>query len=178
MPKTERFITKFAKVYTPIVVALGFVIALVVPTIFKLDYATWIYRGMIFLVVSCPCAIAISVPLSYFSGIGKASKCGILIKGSNFLDAIKDIKYIAFDKTGTLTKGSFEVEKIKIYDRDFSEEEILEYAAFGESFSNHPIALAILDRYGIAIFLLHPDTVNEYVSSKYFRNSIERTKSL
>lgn len=146
--KTETFVSKASRIYTPIVCLLAILVAIIAPLVLKITYTESIYRALIFLVVSCPCAIAISVPLSYFSGIGKASKCGILIKGSNFLDAIKDIKYIAFDKTGTLTKGSFEVEKIKIYDRDYSEEEILEFAALGESFSNHPLAVAVLKKYG------------------------------
>ena len=146
--KTETFVSKAARIYTPAVFILAILVALITPIIFKITQTDAIYRALIFLVVSCPCAIAISVPLSYFSGIGKASKNGILVKGSNFLDAIKDIKYIAFDKTGTLTKGSFEVEKIKIYDTDYSEEEILEFAAIGESFSNHPLAVAVLKKYG------------------------------
>ena len=146
--KTETFVSKTAKIYTPAVFILAILVALITPIIFKITQTDAIYRALIFLVVSCPCAIAISVPLSYFSGIGKASKSGILVKGSNFLDALKDIKYIAFDKTGTLTKGSFEVEKIKIYDTDYSEDEILEFAAIGESFSNHPLAVAILKKYG------------------------------
>lgn len=146
--KTETFVSKAARIYTPAVFILAILVATITPIIFKITQTDAIYRALIFLVVSCPCAIAISVPLSYFSGIGKASKNGILVKGSNFLDAIKDIKYIAFDKTGTLTKGCFEVEKIKIYDTDYSEEEILEFAAIGESFSNHPLAVAVLKKYG------------------------------
>ena len=149
--KTETFVNRASRIYTPVVLILAILVAVLLPTALDVTYTESVYRALIFLVVSCPCAIVISVPLSYFSGIGKASKKGILIKGSNYLDAVRDIKYIAFDKTGTLTKGKFEVEKIKIYDRDFSEEEILEYAAFGESFSNHPIALAILDRYNKSI---------------------------
>ena len=146
--KTETFVNKASKIYTPIIVILAVLVVIFTPILFKITYIEAIYRALIFLVVSCPCAIVISVPLSYFSGIGKASKNGILIKGSNFLDAIKNIKYIAFDKTGTLTKGCFEVEKIKIYDTDYSEEEILEFAAIGESLSNHPLALAVLKKYG------------------------------
>ncbi len=146
--KTETFVNKASKIYTPIVLILAILVVILTPLFLNISYIDAIYRALIFLVVSCPCAIVISVPLSYFSGIGKASKNGILIKGSNFLDAIKDIKYIAFDKTGTLTKGSFEVEKVKIYDTDYSEEEILEFAAIGESFSNHPLAVAVLRKYG------------------------------
>lgn len=145
--KTETFVTRASKVYTPLVLLLAIAVATLLPTVLDVTYSESIYRALIFLVVSCPCAIVISVPLSYFSGIGKASKKGILIKGSNYLDAVKDIKHIIFDKTGTLTKGKFEVVKIKVYDKDFSEDEVLEYAAFGECLSNHPIGLAILKKY-------------------------------
>ena len=146
--KTETFVNKASKIYTPIVIGLAIFVAIVLPIIFNITYVESIYRALIFLVVSCPCAIVISVPLSYFSGIGKASKFGILIKGSNFLDALKNIKYIAFDKTGTLTKGKFEVEQIKVYNKNYSEDDILEYAANAECFSNHPLAIAILEKYG------------------------------
>ena len=146
--KTETFVNKASRIYTPIILILAILVVVLMPGILGISYKDAIYRALIFLVVSCPCAIVISVPLSYFSGIGKASKKGILIKGSNYLDAIKDIKYIAFDKTGTLTKGKFEVEKIKVYDTDYSESEVLEFAAIGESFSNHPLAVAVLNKYG------------------------------
>ena len=108
-------------------------------------YYDSIYKALIFLVISCPCSIAISVPLSYFSGIGKASKKGILIKGSDYLDGIKDIGQILFDKTGTITTGKFKVSKIKTYNGKYSENEILNYFAMGESFSNHPLAKSILE---------------------------------
>jgi len=140
--KTERFITKFAKIYTPIVVALGFIIALVVPTIFKLDYATWIYRGMIFLVVSCPCALVLSVPLGYFAGIGAGSKKGILIKGSNYLEALEKVDTIVCDKTGTLTKGNFKVVEVSAFD-----DTMMDQVAIAEAHSHHPIAISILDFY-------------------------------
>lgn len=146
--KTETFVNKASRIYTPIVIGLAIFVAVVLPIILNITYLESIYRALIFLVVSCPCAIVISVPLSYFSGIGKASNLGILIKGSNYLDALKDIKYIAFDKTGTLTKGKFEVEKIKVYNKNYSEGDVLEYAANAESFSNHPLAFAILEKYG------------------------------
>lgn len=146
--KKETFVNKASRIYTPVVLTLAVIVGILLPIFTKITYSESIYRALIFLVVSCPCAIVISVPLSYFSGIGKASKEGILIKGSNYLDAIKDIKYIAFDKTGTLTKGKFEVEKIKVYDEKYTEDQILEYAAFAECFSNHPLAVAILEKYG------------------------------
>ncbi len=146
--KTETFVNKASRIYTPIVVLFALAVAIILPLVSGVKYTESIYRALIFLVVSCPCAIVISVPLSYFTGIGKASKDGILIKGSNYLDSLKDIKEIVFDKTGTLTKGEFGVEKIKLYTNKYSEEQILEYAAIGESFSNHPIAVAILKEYG------------------------------
>lgn len=145
--KTETFVNKASKIYTPIVLILAALVAIGLPYIMDLTYSESIYRALIFLVVSCPCAIVISVPLSYFSGIGKASRKGILIKGSNYLDALRNVKIVAFDKTGTLTKGKFEIVKIKVYDKDYSEDEVLEFAAFGESYSNHPIANAIVEKY-------------------------------
>ena len=145
--KTETFVSKAAKIYSPIILILAILIAIFTPIIFNISQNDAIYRALIFLVVSCPCAIAISVPLSYFSGIGKSSKSGILVKGSNYLDAIRNIKYIVMDKTGTLTKGKFEVEKINVYDDKYSKEDILEFAALGESFSNHPLSVAILNKY-------------------------------
>ena len=146
--KTETFVNKASRIYTPIVICLAILVVILLPLLFNITLVESIYRGLIFLVVSCPCAIVISVPLSYFSGIGKASKKGLLVKGSNYLDAIRNVKYIAFDKTGTLTKGKFEVNKINSYDESYSESDILEYAAKGEAFSNHPLAVAILEKYG------------------------------
>ena len=119
--KTETFVNKASKIYTPIVLILAVLVAVFLPLINKgVTYSESIYRALIFLVISCPCAIAISVPLSYFSGIGKSSKSGILIKGSDYLDALKNIKEIAFDKTGTLTKGKFEIRKIDVYDKNYT----------------------------------------------------------
>lgn len=149
--QTETFVNKASRIYTPIVVGLAILVAIFLPLLSGITYSESIYRALIFLVISCPCAIVISVPLSYFSGIGKASKKGILVKGSNFLDGLKDINCIAFDKTGTLTKGEFGVEKIKSYSMEYTENQILEYAAYGESYSNHPIAVAILKKYGKTI---------------------------
>ncbi len=142
--KAETFVNKAAKIYTPIVIGLAICVALFLPWITQIEYSQSIYRALIFLVVSCPCAIAISVPLSYFSGIGKASKLGILIKGSDYLDALKDVKQIVFDKTGTLTKGEFAIKKVKRYSEQYTEKQILELAVLGESFSNHPIAKSVI----------------------------------
>ncbi len=142
--KTETFVNKASKIYTPLVILVAIFVAISLPFLGGISYTESIYRALIFLVVSCPCAIAISVPLSYFSGIGKASKRGILIKGSDYLDSLKDIQEIVFDKTGTLTKGKFEVTKIKVYDEKFTQDQVLELAQLGESFSNHPIAKSIL----------------------------------
>ncbi len=142
--KTEKVITRFARIYTPVVVILGLIIALVVPTVFHLDYSTWIYRGMIFLVVSCPCALVLSVPLGYFAGIGAGSKNGILIKGSNYLEALDKVDTIVCDKTGTLTKGKFEVMQVNT---TTDEKQFMEYVAYAESNSHHPIAQSILKTY-------------------------------
>ncbi len=143
--KTEKFITKFAKYYTPTVCLFALALALVPTLVFKQELMTWVYRALIFLVISCPCALVISVPLGFFGGIGGASKKGILIKGSNYLEALSKAKYAMFDKTGTITKGVFEIQKINPV--DISEEELIRVAAHGEKFSNHPIALSIKKRY-------------------------------
>ncbi len=144
--KTETFVNKASSIYTPIVIGLAAVLAIFLPLFTEIPYTGnngSIYRALIFLVISCPCSIAISVPLSYFSGIGKSSKEGILIKGSDYIDVIKDIKEIVFDKTGTLTKGEFEITKIDTFE-NYSEQEVLKYAAMGEKYSNHPIAKSIM----------------------------------
>lgn len=147
--KTENFVSKSAKIYTPIVIILATLVAIFMPMIVKsVTYSQSIYKALIFLVIACPCSIAISVPLSYFSGIGKSSKEGVLVKGSDYLDALKDVNKIVFDKTGTITTGNFEVVKIKSLDEKINEEELLEYFAIGESFSNHPIANSIVEKYG------------------------------
>ena len=146
--KTETFVSKAAKIYTPVVMGLALLVAIFMPLIVSgVTYKESIYKALIFLVISCPCSIAISVPLSYFSGIGKASKRGILVKGSDYLDGIKDIKEIIFDKTGTITTGKFAVAEINSFDEKYSEQDILEYFAKGEKYSNHPIAKSILDKY-------------------------------
>ena len=146
--KTETFVSKAAKIYTPVVMGLAILVAIFMPLIVSsVTYKESIYKALIFLVISCPCSIAISVPLSYFSGIGKASKRGILVKGSDYLDGIKDIKEIIFDKTGTITTGKFAVTEINSFDEKYSEQDILEYFAKGEKYSNHPIAKSILNKY-------------------------------
>lgn len=150
--KTETFVNKAAKIYTPIVLGIAALVAIFLPLISNVPYGTEngsIYRALIFLVISCPCAIAISVPLCYFSGIGKSSKEGILIKGSDYLDGIKDIKEVVFDKTGTLTKGEFVIDKVELCTNNFSKDEVLEFAVLGESFSNHPIAKSIVGHFNI-----------------------------
>lgn len=146
--KTETFVSKAAKIYTPVIIGLALLVAIFMPLVVaNVTYQESIYKALIFLVISCPCSIAISVPLSYFSGIGKASKKGILIKGSDYLDGIKDIKEIIFDKTGTITTGNFKVSEIHSLDEKYSEDEILEYFVRGEKLSNHPIAKSILNKY-------------------------------
>lgn len=146
--KTETFVSKAAKICTPVVMGLALLVAIFMPLIIAgVTYKESIYKALIFLVISCPCSIAISVPLSYFSGIGKASKKGILIKGSDYLDGIKDIKEIIFDKTGTITTGNFAVSKIQAIDANFTEQDVLKYFAMGEKNSNHPIAKSILKKY-------------------------------
>lgn len=144
--ESENFITKFARYYTPCVVFVALLLALVPPLFFHGIWQEWLERALIFLVVSCPCALVISVPLSFFGGIGGASHYGILIKGSNYLEALAKVKTIVFDKTGTLTKGSFTVTSLHAF--SMSEEELLEIAAFVESYSNHPIAESIVKAYG------------------------------
>ena len=146
--KTETFVSKAAKIYTPVVMGLALLVAIFMPLIIAgVTYKESIYKALIFLVISCPCSIAISVPLSYFSGIGKASKKGILIKGSDYLDGIKDIKEIIFDKTGTITTGNFAVSEIQVIDANYTKQDVLKYFAMGEKNSNHPIAKSILKKY-------------------------------
>ena len=145
--KTENFITKFSKYYTPIVVVLALIIAFIPPIVTKTNMLDWIYRALTFLVVSCPCALVISVPLSFFSGIGAASKKGILVKGSNYLELLAKTEIAVFDKTGTLTKGVFEVQKIENKEH-IDKKELLELAAYCESYSNHPISISIQKAYG------------------------------
>lgn len=144
--KSENFITKFAKYYTPAVVIIAVLLAIVPPIIIKgAVFTDWLYRALTFLVVSCPCALVISIPLGFFGGIGGASKKGILVKGSNYLEALAQTEIVVFDKTGTLTEGIFEVQKIEAV--DIEKEELLELAAYTENHSNHPISLSVKDAY-------------------------------
>ena len=145
--QTEKFITTFAKYYTPVVVFGALLLALVPPLVISgASFNDWIYRALVVLVISCPCALVISIPLGYFGGIGGASRRGILVKGSNFLDALANIKTVVFDKTGTLTKGEFKVSEI-VPANGYSDDDLIKYAAYAESNSNHPIAKSILDAY-------------------------------
>ena len=144
--KSENFITKFAKYYTPIVVIIAIILAIIPPFLINLgEFREWLYRSLTFLVVSCPCALVISIPLGFFGGIGGASKKGILVKGSNYLEALSSTEIVVFDKTGTLTKGVFEVQKIEPV--DISKEELLKYTTYAEYNSNHPISISLKNAY-------------------------------
>lgn len=159
--ETEKFITTFAKYYTPVVVFGALLLAVIPPLFFAgQTFTDWIYRALVVLVISCPCALVISIPLGYFGGIGGASRRGILVKGSNFLDALTKIKTVVFDKTGTLTKGEFKVAEI-VSANGFKEEDILKYAAYAEAYSSHPIAKSILDAYDNKIQQVEISEVNE-----------------
>lgn len=144
--KSENFISKFARYYTPIVVILAFLLAVIPPLIIKeTSFSEWLYRALSFLVVSCPCALVISIPLSFFGGIGAASKIGVLIKGSNYLEALSDTEIVVCDKTGTLTEGIFKVQEIDAI--GYSDNELLKYASYAENFSNHPISISLKQAY-------------------------------
>jgi Zn2+/Cd2+-exporting ATPase len=159
--ETEKFITTFARYYTPFVVFGALALALIPPLIITgATFETWVYRALVVLVISCPCALVISIPLGYFGGIGGAAKKGVLVKGSNYLDALTQVKTVVFDKTGTLTKGEFKVSKI-VTENNFSEEQLLHYAALVESQSTHPIAVAIVDNYAKKIDLSQVGNVEE-----------------
>lgn len=147
--KSENFISKFAKYYTPIVVIIAILLALIPPLLTDTTFKTWIYRALSFLVVSCPCALVISIPLSFFAGIGASSRIGVLVKGSNYLEALANTEIVVCDKTGTLTEGIFEVQKVNPI--GYSKEDLLKYTSYAENYSNHPIALSIKEPYGKAI---------------------------
>ena len=144
--KSENFISKFAKYYTPIVVIIAILLAFIPPLILDTNFKTWIYRALSFLVVSCPCALVISIPLSFFGGIGASSKIGVLVKGSNYLEALANTEIVVCDKTGTLTEGIFKVQKVNAI--DYSKEDLLRYTSYAENYSNHPISLSIKEAYG------------------------------
>lgn len=145
--KTENFVSKAAKIYTPLVLTFACLFAIFVPLFTNMSYQDSIYKALVFLVISCPCSIAISVPLSYFSGIGTCSSRGILVKGSNYLDNLKDVKEIIFDKTGTITTGNFIISDIETLNKKYKKEELLKIATHGESYSTHPIAKSIVNAY-------------------------------
>lgn len=142
---SENFITKFAKYYTPTVVIIAVILAIFPPLILNQSFSIWIYRALSFLVVSCPCALVVSIPLSFFGGLGASSQIGVLVKGSNYLETLSNVNIIVCDKTGTLTEGVFKVQKISPV--DISKDELLKYATYAESFSNHPISLSLKNSY-------------------------------
>ena len=168
--KTENLITTLARFYTPVVVALAVLLAVLPPLLFNLQWQTWINRALIFLVISCPCALVLSIPMSFFSGIGKAAKNGILVKGGNYLEACNKVEIVVFDKTGTLTKGVFKVTGI-FAAPCFSRETVLELAAYAEAFSNHPIAMSIAHEYGKDITL---NDLSEYTEHAGYGVSVRR----
>lgn len=158
---TENFITRFARYYTPIVVILAALLAVIPPFFTQTPFSVWLYRALTFLVISCPCALVISIPLSFFGGLGGAGKAGILIKGSNYLEILSETQTVVFDKTGTLTKGSFVVTEIVPMAEGYTEEALLELAAYAESYSNHPISLSLKNAYGKAIHKEEVERVEE-----------------
>ena len=174
--KTETFVSKAAKVYTPVILILAILTAFILP-LFGLSMSDAIYRALVFLVVSCPCAIAISVPLSYFSGIGSCSKNGILVKGSDYLDLLSDINQIIFDKTGTLTKGSFKDYTLTVLDSSKDKDGIIKYYLMGEKLSNHPIAKSILSIFNLSVSTKNVKDFKEIsgkgISYKYNQDTIK-----
>jgi Zn2+/Cd2+-exporting ATPase len=156
--ETEKFITKLAKIYTPIVVCSALLLAIIPPIVTSGSFSDWVARSLVLLVISCPCGLVISIPLAYFGGVGGAAKRGVLIKGAKYLDTLVKLKIVVFDKTGTLTKGNFSVTK-KIVENGFTEKELLEIAAFAEAHSSHPIATSIKEAYGKEISI---EKVEEY----------------
>ena len=174
--KTENFITSFAKIYTPVVVFLAVAIAIFPPIFIEgAVFKDWLYRSLIFLVISCPCALVISIPLGFFGGIGGAAKKGILVKGGNYLEALQKAEVVAFDKTGTLTKGIFNVTKV-VPENNFTKDDVIKYAAYAESFSNHPIGTSILKYYEKEI---NKNEIKDYeeisgngIKAKIFKNDV------
>lgn len=172
----ENFITRFAKIYTPIVVICALLLAIVPPIMLHSEFSIWFSRALTFLVISCPCALVISVPLGFFAGMGGASKSGILIKGGKYIEALSNVGTAVFDKTGTLTKGSFEVVKIKSFDNN-SDAEILKLAATAENYSNHPIALSIKSAYKDKIYTENVSEISEF-SGKGIKITIDNNEIL
>lgn len=171
---TENFITKFSQIYTPIVVLIALIVAIIPPLLIPShDFKTWIYRSLIFLVISCPCALVISIPLSFFSGIGIASKNGVLVKGSNYLDALNKVSTVVFDKTGTLTEGNFFITKVRT--NNCTESELIKLASLAENFSNHPIAKSIVNYYGKNVDTSEIDN-HEEISGKGIVVNIKENK--
>jgi Cd2+/Zn2+-exporting ATPase len=168
--KTENFITTFARYYTPAVVALAVLLAVLPPLFFGGEWPVWIKRGLIFLVISCPCALVLSIPMGFFGGIGRAAKNGILVKGGNFLEAFNNLEIAVFDKTGTLTKGVFKVTSVTGAN-GFSESNLIELAANAEVFSNHPIALSVMREYGRKV---DTSCLSEYTEHSGYGISVNR----
>ncbi len=160
--KTEQFITRFARYYTPAVVLSALAVAVLPPLLAGVDFHSWLYRALVLLVISCPCALVISVPLSYFSGIGSASRHGILVKGGNFLEALHQVQTVVFDKTGTLTRGTFEVEEV-LTQPGWTEDQLLFYAAHAEYYSQHPLARAVVKAYSGQLF---PSAIRAYTEKR------------
>ena len=156
--KTEKFITKFARYYTPVVVILAVALAVLPPLFLDGEWRIWTRRALVFLVISCPCALVLSIPMGFFAGIGKAARNGVLIKGGNYLEALSQLDTVVFDKTGTLTEGAFKV-TAAMGENGFNERELLELAANAEAFSNHPIALSVMKEYGGDV---NRDNLSEY----------------
>ncbi|MCF6464793.1 heavy metal translocating P-type ATPase [Clostridium sp. Cult2] len=173
---TENFITKFAKYYTPVVVFTALAIGLIPPLLLGYDISDWAYRAFVFLVISCPCALVISIPLGFFGGIGGASKAGVLIKGGNYLEGLNEVDTIVFDKTGTITKGTFKVTEVDSYN-GATTDEIIELAALGESYSNHPIGKSIIEAYGKEIDKTKITNYKE-IAGKGIQSEIEGKKVL
>ncbi len=174
---SEKFITKFAKIYTPVVVFLALVLAVIPPIVLGSDFAVWINKALVFLVISCPCALVISVPLTFFAGIGSVAKKGILVKGSKYIEVLSKAKNVVFDKTGTLTKGNFGVEKVVVFDNLMSEDEFLDIVCQVESYSNHPLALSILNTYDYKNLKSEIKNINE-ISGKGIKANLANQEVL
>lgn len=169
---TENFITKFAKYYTPIVCGIALIVAIFPPLILHESFNTWIYKALSFLVISCPCALVISIPLGFFGGIGASSKIGVLVKGSNYLEALSNIDIVVCDKTGTLTEGVFKVQEVNAV--GISNEELLKMVAYAESFSNHPISISLKEAYGKKINMSKVTKTREIVGKGIYAKVFDK----